>query len=102
MHLCRHCSPISNGLLDAWTSCDQVKKGRPAPYMIYQLMERLDVTDVARVIKVGDTPDDIKMGHAARCGLTVGVLNGSHAAEELAAHHPDAMIADIRELVEMV
>jgi len=90
------------GLLDSWTSCDQVKKGRPAPYMIYQLMERLDVTDVGRVIKIGDTPNDIKMGRAARCGLTVGVLNGSHSAAELQAHEPDALISDITCLLEMV
>jgi phosphonatase-like hydrolase len=90
------------GLLDAWTSCDQVKKGRPAPYMIYQLMERLDVTDVARVIKIGDTPNDIKMGKFARCGLTIGVLNGSHTADELNAHHPDLLIPDISKLPEIV
>jgi phosphonatase-like hydrolase len=90
------------GLLDAWTSCDQVKKGRPAPYMIYHLMETLDVTDVGRVIKVGDTPNDIKMGKAARCGLTLGVLNGSHTADELSAHHPDQLIPNIASLAALV
>jgi phosphonatase-like hydrolase len=90
------------GLLDAWTSCDQVKKGRPAPYMIYRLMETLDVPDVSRVIKIGDTPNDIKMGRAARCGLTVGVLNGSHTAEELRVHHPDLLIPDITSLASLV
>lgn len=86
------------GLLDGWISCDQVKIGRPAPYMIYHLMERLGVTDVARVIKIGDTPNDIKMGKAARCGLTLGVLNGSHTADELQAHSPDALLPDISSL----
>jgi phosphonatase-like hydrolase len=91
-----------SGLLDGWISCDQVKIGRPAPYMIYHLMERLGVTDVARVIKIGDTPNDIKMGKSARCGLTIGVLNGSHTAEELNPHHPDQLIADISGLVPLV
>ena len=90
------------GLLDAWTSCDQVRAGRPAPYMIYHLMEKLGVTNVARVIKIGDTPSDIKMGLAARCGLTLGVLNGSHTREELQAHHPDAIVDDIRALPGLV
>jgi phosphonatase-like hydrolase len=90
------------GLLDAWTSCDQVKQGRPAPYMIYQLMERLGVTHISRVIKIGDTPNDIKMGKAAGCGLTVGVLNGSHNANELQVHNPDVLVPDIGSLVGMV
>lgn len=90
------------GLLDAWTSSDQVRMGRPAPYMIYHLMERLGVTDVARVIKIGDTPSDIRMGKAARCGLTLGVLNGSHKRHELEVHGPDALVPDIRALLEMV
>jgi phosphoglycolate phosphatase-like HAD superfamily hydrolase len=42
------------------------------------------------------------MGRNARCGLTVGVLNGSHGREELAAHHPDALIPDITHLPDLV
>lgn len=86
------------GLLDAWTSCDQVAVGRPAPYMIYQLMERLGVTDVARVVKVGDTPRDLRMGANARVGLNVGVLNGSHKRHELEACPHDLLLPDISHL----
>jgi phosphonatase-like hydrolase len=87
------------GVLDAWISADQVRMGRPAPYMIYRLMEQLEVTDVSRVIKVGDTAVDIQMGKAARCGLTVAVLSGSHTAEQLRSHQPDAIIADVSHIL---
>ena len=70
--------------------------------MIYHFMEKLGVTHVARVIKIGDTPSDIKMGLAARCGLTLGVLKGSHTREELQAHRPDAIVDDIRALPGLV
>lgn len=86
------------GLVDAWTSCDQVTVGRPAPYMIYQLMERLGVTDVARVVKVGDTPRDLRMGANARVGLNVAVLNGSHKRHELEACPHDLLLPDISHL----
>lgn len=92
----------ANGLLDAWTSCDQVAQGRPAPYMIYQLMERLGVTDVGRVVKIGDTPRDLQMGINARCGLTVGVTRGSHSEAELRAVPHDALIPDISHLVSLL
>jgi phosphonatase-like hydrolase len=92
----------SPGILDAWITADQVKSGRPAPYMIFHLMEQLGVTDVSRVVKVGDTPVDIGEGKAARCGLTVGVLSGSHSANQLSKHQPDALIPDIGSLPELL
>lgn len=90
------------GLIESWTSSDQVTQGRPAPYMIYQLMERLGVTDVARVIKIGDTPADLMMGRNARCGLTIGVLNGAHSHAELHAVPHDLLIPDISHLPNLV
>jgi phosphonatase-like hydrolase len=90
------------GILDAWITADQVKRGRPAPYMIFRLMEELGVTDVGRVVKVGDTPVDIGEGKAAGCGLTVGVLSGSHSADELSKHQPDAIIPDVGSLLELL
>ena len=62
---------------DAWFSPDSTnQKGRPYPYMIFKNMEALGLSDVRKVIKVGDTVSDIKEGKNA--GMeAVGILEGS-------------------------
>src|SRR5699024_7918305 len=58
------------------TSDDVQQLGRPYPYMIFRNMEQLKLSDVRKVIKVGDTISDIKEAKAA--GVTaVGVIIGS-------------------------
>ena len=48
---------------DVWFSPDSTgQKGRPYPYMIFRNMEALNLMDVRRVIKVGDTVSDIREG----------------------------------------
>lgn len=62
---------------DAWFSPDSTgQKGRPYPYMIFKNMEALGLSDVRRVLKVGDTTSDIKEGKSAGV-LTAGVIIGS-------------------------
>ncbi len=68
---------------DASMSAEEVSRGRPAPYMIFRLMEITGVTDVGRVAKVGDTPTDIREGHSAGCGLVVAVTYGTHSRARL-------------------
>lgn len=70
-------------VIDASITSDEVPQGRPAPFMIHRLMERLGVSDVRRVIKVGDTPSDLHEGTRAGCGRVVGVTNGSHSRQQL-------------------
>lgn len=62
---------------DCWFSPDAVGgKGRPDPYMIFENMKTLGVSDVRHVVKVGDTVSDIEEG--VRAGVwSVGVLEGS-------------------------
>ena len=62
---------------------DDVPKGRPAPYMIFQCMSRLGVLDVSKVIAIGDTPLDMQAGSNAGCRGVIGVLTGSHGIETL-------------------
>ncbi|MFC1717571.1 HAD hydrolase-like protein [Candidatus Poribacteria bacterium] len=57
---------------------DDVPKGRPAPYMIFQCMSCLKMLDVNRVIKTGDTPLDMQAGCNAGCRGVIGVLTGAH------------------------
>jgi phosphoglycolate phosphatase-like HAD superfamily hydrolase len=46
---------------------------------------------------IGDTPNDIACGkaHGAR---TVAVATGPFSVADLAAHHPDAVLADLSDL----
>lgn len=63
---------------DFWITPDMTKsgKGRPYPYMVFHNMEALSLSDVHKVLKVGDTVSDIKEGLNA--GLkTVGIIEGS-------------------------
>ncbi|MCF0217005.1 MAG: 2-aminoethylphosphonate--pyruvate transaminase [Fibrobacteraceae bacterium] len=60
-----------------YTVCaDEVTKGRPAPYMIWQNMNALQIDNPRQVVKVGDTVADIKEGLSAET-WTVGVVMGS-------------------------
>lgn len=51
-------------------------KGRPYPYMVFENLERLDVSAVKNAVKVGDTVSDIQEGKNAGV-WTVGILEGS-------------------------
>jgi len=90
------------GLLDATVASDEVARGRPYPDMIQHLMAATDVTDPARVMKVGDTPVDIAQGHAAGCRYVVAVTSGSHTEDELRPHRPTHLIAALRELKDVL
>lgn len=62
---------------DYWVTPNSVGNfGRPYPYMIFENMKQLQVSDVHAVLKVGDTISDIQEGKAAGV-LTVGILEGS-------------------------
>ena len=55
---------------------DGLPMGRPAPFMIYRNMMDMNVQDTSRVVKVGDTMEDIREGLSAKV-WTVGVVVGS-------------------------
>lgn len=61
---------------DANVCADDVPQGRPAPWMIYRVMEQLGVYPPSAVVKVGDTVADIRAGLAAGC-WSVGVCDSS-------------------------
>jgi len=73
---------------DCNVSPGAVKVGRPAPWMIYRIMETLDIYPPAAVVKIGDTVPDIAEGLSAGA-WSVGVSRtGSEVAltaEELSA-----------------
>lgn len=72
--------------VDGYISSEDVKYGRPYPYMIYNLMEKFDVESPQEVIKIGDTVNDMLEGRNAHC-LTIGVLSGADSREKLNRCH---------------
>ena len=80
-----------HNLFAANVSSNEVRQGRPAPYMIFRAMEQTGVTNVREVMNVGDTPLDLQAGTNAGTGAVVGVLTGAHAREEL-EHEPHTHI----------
>ncbi|PQO25793.1 phosphonoacetaldehyde hydrolase [Blastopirellula marina] len=61
---------------DANVCADDVPKGRPAPWMIYQVMQKLNVFPPQSVVKIGDTVADIEAGLNAGC-WTIGICDSS-------------------------
>jgi len=86
------------GLLDATVASDEVQQGRPHPDLVLKAMTLTGVKDPKAVAKVGDTPSDLQEGHAAGCGLVIGVTNGTHTREQLLAHYHTHLIGSLREL----
>lgn len=72
--------------IDAYISSDQVRIGRPFPYMVYNLMEQCNVYNPKQVAKVGDTKNDVLEGVNANLGLTIGVLSGAGKVEDFSSH----------------
>lgn len=69
--------------IDTFISKDDVRKGRPYPYMIYRAMEDNLISDVKKVAKVGDTKFDLIEGKNAGCRLNIGVATGVCSKREL-------------------
>jgi len=65
------------GFVPDFTICaDDVPAGRPAPWMIYRVMEALNVYPPTTVVKIGDTRIDIEDGVNA-AAWSVGVTDSS-------------------------
>jgi phosphonatase-like hydrolase len=91
-----------NNLIDCSVASDGVLRGRPYPDLIFEAMRQTGVSDVTKVIKVGDTASDIQEGKAAGCGITVGITSGAFTREALTREHPTYLIASIPELLQIV
>ena len=85
--------------IDGYISSEEVKHGRPEPYMIHKLMERFNITDSKEVVKIGDTRNDIFEGLNANCYRTIGVATGADSREKLfdaGAHYVYNSIMDFK------
>ena len=88
---------LDEGLLDYVGSADQIGVGRPNPKMIHDAMDRLNITDGSKVLKIGDTVVDVQEGKNAGA-WTVAVLTGSQTETQLMAAAPDYILSSVREL----
>ncbi|KAI8790790.1 choline dehydrogenase, mitochondrial, partial [Biomphalaria glabrata] len=66
---------------------DPISQVKPDPHNIQLIAEEMGTTP-EKIVMVGDTKEDILMGHNAQVGLTIGVLTGigSHADLVTADH----------------
>jgi phosphonatase-like hydrolase len=83
---------------DAFICGDDVVRGRPAPYLIFQAMQATGVDSVHAVGAVGDTALDLQAGYNAGVRLNVGVLSGAHDRARLAAQPHTHLLASVAEL----
>jgi phosphonatase-like hydrolase len=79
-------------------SSDEVKMGRPAPYLIFRAMERCGCRSVHEVLNVGDTPLDLQSAKNAGVAVNVGVLSGLYRRERLMCEPQDALLASVADL----
>jgi len=78
-------------------SSQEVKKGKPKPDMINKLIEKYNIDDSQKVIKIGDSINDILEGKNAKC-KTVGVLSGIDTRFILKLGKPDLILNNITQL----
>lgn len=81
---------------------DDVKNGRPAPYMIFRAMEATGVDDVREVLNVGDTRLDLQAGNRAGVLGVIGVLTGIHKEDRLRPESPSHLIASVADLPSLI
>ncbi len=88
----------ARSVIDLSLASDEVAEGRPAPLLIQKAMQTFGITDPRQVINVGDTPSDLESGRRAGCARSLGVVNGTHTREQLAACPNDGLLASLAEL----
>jgi phosphonatase-like hydrolase len=95
---------IKDGLIDLSVDVESIPdgRGRPAPFMIFHAMEKLNVQSVHEVIKVGDTPADMLEGRNAGCRGVVGVLTGPRQVSDWGKYWHTHLIPSVKELPELI
>lgn len=87
--------------VDAVVCGDDVRQGRPAPYLIFRAMELTGTMSVHSVANVGDTVLDLEAGHNAGVRWNMGVLSGAHDRHLLESVPHTHILRSITELTDM-
>lgn len=93
---------MKNNLVDFVVSSNEVEAGRPHPFMIRDIMQKAQISDPKKVVKVGDTEVDVNEGKNAGCLYSIGVTTGAFKREELEPYEPSFIIDDLSELIRIV
>lgn len=88
--------------VDAIVCVDDVPRGRPAPYMIHEAMQRCAVADVRQVAVVGDTPSDVRAGRNSGAAIVVGVTSGAHTGVTLRREPLTHLLDGVWQLPELI
>jgi phosphonatase-like hydrolase len=89
---------VEKGLVDDYIASDEVKKGRPYPFMIEKLMYRAGIDDPLLVAKVGDTAVDIEEGKNVGCSYNIAITTGACKINELESFHPTHIVNSLLEI----
>jgi phosphonatase-like hydrolase len=81
---------------------DDVKMGRPAPFMIFRAMETAGIDDVRQVLNVGDTRLDLQAGNRAGVLGVVGVLTGIQKEDRLKQDSPSQLISSVADIPALI
>jgi phosphonatase-like hydrolase len=85
-------------ITDAVVCAEEVREGRPAPYMIFRAIEATGISSVQEVATVGDTALDLRAGYNAGVAMNVGVLSGAHSREILEREPHTHILSSIADL----
>ena len=83
-------------------SSSDVHAGRPAPDMIFRVMEAAGIRNPDTVVNVGDTPLDLQAGKNAGVRGVIGVLTGLHKRERLQREPHTQILSSIAELPALI
>lgn len=95
---------LRDGLVDISVDVEDIpgERGRPAPFMIFHAMEKLDIQSVSEVLKIGDTPADMLEGTNAGCRGVVGVLSGPRPVEAWGGYRHTHVIPSVKDLPRLI
>ena len=88
------------GLVDAFVTSDSGTVAKPHPAPIWECLRLLDVAG-SETLFAGDGPHDMIAARAAGL-VTAAVISGTYSREELTQDHPDFVVNDPAELVDIV
>jgi phosphonatase-like hydrolase len=88
----------TRGVVDAVVCGDEVRRGRPAPQLIFRCMEATEVDCVETIAVIGDTTLDLQAGNNARARWNIGVLSGAHSRQQLEQAPHTHLLGSVAEL----
>jgi phosphonatase-like hydrolase len=95
---------VKDGLVDLAVDVEHVpgEIGRPAPFMLFYAMTKLNIQSVHNVIKVGDTPADMLEGRNAGVRGVVGVMSGPRPVTAWGKYWHTHVIESVAELPQLI